>query len=183
MTTLFNSRQNASVLPVLAALMTTLFFNPAAAKAQFTNFGAGQTPGMGDPDMAGIVGELEQSALMALIGAVVFIGLVWICYVSKECARLSKPQENARRPFMTLLILVAALSVFCGSCTVEQRAMAAQYRATADAERGTCPSLFHTGNDEDSPFNNSHPYDGYSGSGYGPSFCKHCGQRIYNGRH
>ena len=179
---LFSSRQNVSVLPVLVALLFTLFFSPAVGKAQYASSGAGQTPGMGGSDIADIVDQLERSALLALIGIVVFIGLVWIGYVSKECTRLSKPQEDTRRPFMSLLILVAALSVFCGSCTVEQRARAAEYRAAEAAENRTCPAPRHHVNYENAPLNNCYPYNGYS-NWKAPTYCNYCGQRIFNRNH
>ena len=159
MRTLFNSKQNESVLPVPAALLTTLFFYPVVGKAQdvYTSAGAGQAPDMGGSDMASIVGQLEYNALLALLGAVVLMGIIWICHVSKACADLNRPQEDTHRPFMTLLILVAALSV-CGSCTAEQRAMATQYRAMEAAENRTCPLQHHY---ENAPFNDRYPYDGY----------------------
>jgi len=141
------------------------------------------TAQMAELDIFNVVRLLEQNALLALIGAVLLMGIAWICYVFKACAQLNKPQENTRiRPFMTLLILVAGLSIFCSSCSVEQRAMAARYRASEAAENGACPSLHHYVNQVNAPFNNRYPYSGDS-NGQGPAFCKHCGQRIFNSKH
>lgn len=184
---LFNSKQNASALPVLVALLTTLFFNPAAAKAQgnYTASGTGQTLHTGGSEMADIVGRLEYSGLLLLLSAIVLMGLVWICYVVKECAQLDKPQKNGRKHFIGLWVLVAGVSVFCGSCTVEQRATAAQYRAAEAAEMRNCPSAHHYENHVNSAVNNRYPYNGYRNNGYsngqGPAFCKYCGHRIFNG--
>lgn len=175
---LFNSRPNASVPPVVAALMTALFFNPVAGKAQgvYTTAGPGQAPHMGGSDVADIVGQLQYNALLALLGAVVLMGIIFICHISKACADLNRPQEDTRRPFMTLLILVAALSVFCGSCTVEQRTMATQYRNAAAGNR-TCTMPYHTEKHTTVPYTDSYPSYGYFDLD-SPAFCKYCGQKI-----
>lgn len=169
------------MLPVLASLLTTLFFNPTGGKAQeiFKASGAGQDP---DMKVSGIVGQLQQNALLGLISAVVFIGIVWVCFVLKECAQLNRPQKNIRRHSTTLLILIVGLSVFCGRCTVEQRARAAEYRAAKAAENHSCPTQRHHVNYENLPFNNRYPSNGYS-NWHGSFFCKYCGQRVYNSRH
>ncbi len=181
---LFSSRQNASVMPVLVALPITLFFNPAAAKAQgnYTASGTGQTLNLGGSEMTDIVGQLEYNGLLLLlVGAIVFMGLVWICYVVKECAQLNKPQKNGGKHFIALWMLVAGVSVFCGSCTVEQRARAAEYRAAQAAENRSCPSRYHHVNSENAALNNRYPYNGYS-NWQAPAFCNYCGQRVFKSR-
>lgn len=176
---LFSSRQNASVLPVLATLLTILIFNPAVGKAQglYTTAGTGRAADTGGSDMANIVGQLEYNALLALLGALVLMGMVFICHVWKACADLNRPEKNARN----LLILVAGLSVFCSSCTVEQRMRAAEYRAAEAAENRACPSPHRHVNYENTPLNNRYPYNGYS-NWQSPVFCKYCGQRVFNVR-
>ena len=177
MKTPFNFRPKAGTLPVPAALLITLFLNPLAGKAQaaFTSAGAGQAHGVGGSDMADIVGQLEYNALLALLGAVVLMGIVYLCHVSKACADLSQPQKSIRN----LLVLVIGLSSFCSSCSAEQRARAAQYHA--EAEYHTCPMNHHKSSDRGPVFNNRYPSNGYS-NWYGPTFCKYCGQRISRAR-
>ena len=124
--------------------------------------------GIGDSDVAGVIDLLERNALMALFGFVVLMAIIFICHISKACAGLNRAQKNARN----LIILVVGLSSFCGSCSVEQRAMAAQYRAAEAAEYRHCPSPYQHGNYANISFNN-----GYS-NGHGPTYCRYCGQKI-----
>lgn len=115
---------------------------------------------------------LEQTAIFALTGAVILMSIAWVFYIWKECTSLKKPQKNSAM----FLILVAGLGLFCSSCSVEQRAMAARYRTAEAAERTACPSQHHYGN---APLNNHFPASyGYS-NGHNPSFCKYCGQRVF----
>ena len=44
-------------------------------------------------DTANIVGQLEQTALLALLGAVALMGIAWICSVVKACYGLKKPNN------------------------------------------------------------------------------------------
>ncbi len=123
---------------------------------------------------------LEQNALLALIGAVVLIALVGIFSVLKACAGLTNQQKRSSRPSMMLLVLILGGSVFCGNCSVEKRAMAAQYRMAAAAEQRTCPLRHHYGNEINTPFNNRYTSTSYSNSS-GPIFCKYCGYMISHG--
>ena len=125
--------------------------------------------GMGDSDVNGVVDLLEHNALMALFGFVVLVAILYICHITKACADLNRAPKNVRN----LIILVIGLSSFCGSCSVEQRAMAAQYRAAEAAEHRHCPSPYQHGNYVNSPFNNRNP-----AIGHGSSFCRDCGKRI-----
>ncbi len=126
------------------------------------------TANMGDSDVTGVIDLLERNALMALFGFVVLMAIIFICHISKACAGLNRAQKNARN----LIILVVGLSSFCGSCSVEQQAMAAQYRAAEAAENRHCHSPYQHGNYANISFNN-----GYSKE-RGPIYCKYCGQRI-----
>jgi hypothetical protein len=130
-----------------------------------------------DFDLSLLVGKLEQSALMMLIGSVAFGSLIWICSILKTCVKLNKPTNNLRKPSLMLLILITGLSTFCGSCSVEQRAMAASYRKVEAAEHRTCPLPHHYQEQVNAPYLNHNPYTGYNNL-YGPSFCKYCGRRI-----
>jgi len=177
----FISRQNASVVPAVATLLCALFFNPAPGKAQNTYTAAfdGKSHGTGNSDMSHIVGQLEQSALLALCGFVVLMIIIYICHVSKACVDLNRPRGNTSRSLLSLLILAAGLSAFCSSCSVEQQVMATQYLDAVAAENRACPMNQYHGNQADPAFNNLYPYNGYSTS-YSPSFCKYCGKRVFN---
>ncbi len=120
---------------------------------------------------------LEQNALLALIGAVVLMGLLWICSVVHECSQLNKRRDNGSKAFMSTLILAAGLSMFGSSCTAAQQARAADLRAAQAVEGRTCPMHQHHNDQADAAFNNRSASNGYS-NWYGPSFCKYCDQRI-----
>ena len=133
-------------------------------------------------DISNTISLLEQNALLALIGAIVLMGMAWVCYVFNACTQMNKPRAKAPGSFQALLILVVGLSVICGSCSVEQQAMAARYQEAHAAENRTCPSPHHYENYVNTPLNNRSPYQGYSNF-MGPAFCKYCGQRISRDRH
>ena len=116
---------------------------------------------------------LEQVAIFVLTGAVILMSIAWIAYIWKECASMKKLQKKSN----LFLILVAALNVFCSSCSVEQRAMSLHYRGVATAEGAVCPSQHHHRNTSLS--DQCPPSYGYF-NGHNPSFCKYCGQRVFN---
>lgn len=161
-----------------AALLSLAATAPLAAQAPAT-LPAAQA---GVLDINNTISLLEQNALLVLIGAIVLMGMTWVCYVFKACTQVNKHRASAHRSFLTLLVLVAGLSAFCSSCSVEQQAMAARYQAAHATENRTCPSPHHYENYTNTPVNNRSPYQGYSNL-MGPTFCKYCGQRISNGRH
>ena len=136
---------------------------------------------MGAQGVFNTIHLLEQNALWVLIGAVVLMGVGWICSVLKACTQLNKSPKNSGRPSVILLFLITGLSVFCGSCSTAQRAMAARYRAASTAENRNCPYPHHCINYVNTPFNNRYPSNSYSNL-QGPSFCKYCGQRILDNR-
>ncbi len=159
---------------------TLLSFATASLFAQAP--GHMQSVQAGHADIANLTGSLTQNALFTLLGAIALVGMIWIGYIIKACACLNQPQVKARKSVINLLLLAAVLSSFCSSCSIEQRAMAARYRASEAAENGTCLMHHHYNNQADAAFHNRYPYSGYS-NGQGPAFCKHCGQRIFNSKH
>ncbi|MCC6412056.1 MAG: hypothetical protein IT270_10380, partial [Saprospiraceae bacterium] len=94
--------------------------------------------------VTGLVDLIVQNAVLVLLGAVVLMCLVWICGVCKACTTCDKPQANAGRSFLNLLVLVAGITTFCSSCSVEQQMMMAQY-PTVDASSANpgCPYSNH----------------------------------------
>ena len=149
-------------------LRTIIMFGVSMASLSAQPTAALHNAGVGDSDVTGVIDLLEHNALMALFGFVVLMAIIFICHISKACAGLNRAQKNARN----LIILVAGLSSFCGSCSVEQQARAAQYRAAEAAENRHCHSPYQHGNYANIPFNN-----GYS-KGRGSIYCKYCGQKI-----
>jgi len=166
-------------------MSTNLFFSALLSLAAATL--SAQAPATLHASQAGLldisntISLLEQNALLALIGAIVLMGMAWVCYVFNACAQMNKSRAKAPGSFQALLILVVGLSDFGSSCSVEQQAMAARYQATQAAENRTCPSPHHYENYLSTPLNNRSPYQGYANF-QGPAFCKYCGQRISNGR-
>lgn len=158
---------------------TLLSFAAASLFAQAT--GHVQSVQAGHADIVNLTGNLTQNALFTLLGAIALMGMVWIGYVIKACTHLNRPQVKARKSVINLLLLVAVLSAVCSSCSIEQQAMAARYRASAAAENSTCPMNQHYSTQDNTTAGNRFPSTGYS-NWYGPSFCKHCGQRITNRR-
>lgn len=166
-------------MPILAVLPITLFFNPAFATAQkvYTIAVSGHTADAEGSEVAGVIDQLQHNALLALLGAILLMGIVYVCHVSKACADLNRSKTNVRHSFPVLLILAATLSTFCSSCSVEQQVMAEQYRAAMEVEYRGCPAHHYSGNDSNVAFDNHSSSNGHSNA-FGPSFCKYCGQRI-----
>ncbi len=119
--------------------------------------------------------QLEQNALLALIGAVVLMALLWICSVAKACTELNQPQKSPGRSSMMLLILITGLSVFCGSCSAGRWEQAARYRMAMKSEFRDSPCAHQSMHPMNIPANNPYPSNGYS-NGLGPSVCGVCGQ-------
>lgn len=160
-------------------LFSALLSLTAAASLSAQAPAALHTSQMMELDVFNVVRLLEQNALLALLSAVGLMGVLWVCYVFNACARLNKPRKNTvGRPVMSLLVLIAGLSVFCGSCSVEQRAMAARYRTAEAAEIRPCPMNQHQNDQVNTAFNSQYAYTSYS-NWHGPAFCKYCGQRIF----
>ncbi len=174
-----NSKQNANVLPFVASLLIGLFFTPAVGMAQRA-FAIYETGDSGRSDMSDVTGQLQQHAVLVLLGAVALMVLVFICGVWKACATCDKPQANSR--FFSLLIVAAGLSTFCSSCSVEQQMMMEQYPVVdATAANPGCPYSNHHEFAANQAFTNRYPSFGSPISNT-PSVCRHCGQKIHNGR-
>ena len=167
-----NFRQNGPVLPTLAVPLFAWLINlvKEVETGTYATASAGWPHDRGGADLACLVGQLEYNALLGLVGIVVLMGIIYIGHVSKACADLNRPQKNVRN----LLILVIGLSSFCSSCSVEQQAMAAQYRT---AENRSCQINHHYSSQTGPVFNTRYSTNGYS-KWYGPSFCKNVEQKL-----
>lgn len=153
------------------------FTSAATLSAQApTAFHTAQTAEL---DLSNTVRLLEQNALFALMGAVTLLGMVWVGGIFKSCAQLNRPHQHRGKQIMSLLVLVAGLSVFGSSCSVEQWAMAEQIQeaqAAQAAEQRACPMHRHSDN---RPQSDVYTYNNHTGW-HGVSFCKYCGKRIHH---
>ncbi len=153
----------------------------AALSAQATS--AFYSAPMEQTALTGIVDDLSQHALFALLGAIVFAGVIYVAYVWKHCNDLSVKRKNTTHSqSIALVLFVAGLSAFGSSCTTAQRAQAADIRAAQAAENRNCPMNQHYDEPANMAFNSRSLYNGYS-NWYAPSFCKFCGKRIYKSFH
>jgi hypothetical protein len=186
MKTQFSSRQTTQALPILAAMQITLIFSPAAGMAQGSRLasGSGGALDVNGSAVSDIVGQLGHNGLMILLGAVVLMGLIWICYISKACADLGKQPKSNYRSSVFLLLPVIGLCASLESCSPAQLARAAQYKNAADAENRycVCPARHQGLNQGYNIAGNFSLPVGYSGS-FSQPFCKHCGQRIFERNH
>lgn len=126
----------------------------------------------------GVIRQLEQNALWALIGGVVLIGTLCIISVAHECAQLGKPLSKNKRSFGLWPILMFGLSVLGSSCRVALQPGMTAYPKRMAAENFACSMNYHDYNQNTQGYN---PFNGYVNF-YGPAFCKRCGQRIQRNR-
>ena len=141
-----------------------------------------RSAGLDDSTLGNLVSQLQQNALLALLGMVILMGLAWLFCIWNACAGLNSKPKNAPAPSLPLLLLVAAgLSVFGSSCSAAQQAQAADIQAARAAEGSHC--VCHAPFDNrnyyrNSGLNNRYPSQDYSND-TGRPFCRQCGQRIY----
>ena len=178
----FISRLETRLLPTLAMLFFFLFFHPDTGSAQAMRTFSNGHPGHQDMVSSGLVRQLEQNALFTLLGFLTLLGLVWIGYVVKACARLNRRDGNTGRSFLLVLVLTAGMGAFCGSCSETQLARASQINASMYTETQPCTSPYHHSNFVNIPYNNNYSSKGYS-NWQGPYYCKYCGQKVYRTGH
>jgi glucan phosphoethanolaminetransferase (alkaline phosphatase superfamily) len=123
------------------------------------------------------VHALTQNALLTLIGIVALAAVAWLAWIGKSCAELNRKTGRTRTTSMLFGMVALFFCAFFGSCSVEQRTRAAEYRAAQAYENRTCPMNQHHTNSSNAGSNQRTPYYGYDNS-YGPVFCKRCGQMI-----
>ena len=129
-------------------------------------------------DLSTTVRSLEQNILLALTAGVVFLGIIFACYVIKENARSNRPKQAKHNYFLTLLFLVMGVGMFCSSCGVAQQVQAASFDVVQEHVQRGCPH--HQASPEPLAFVNIYRTIGYSAQR--TSTCKLCGQRIVNTR-
>lgn len=137
---------------------------------------------MDSSGVTGLVDLVVQNAILVLLGAVVLMVMVWVCCVWKACATCDKPRTYTNRSFLNLLVLVAGITTFCSSCSVEQQMLMAQYPVVdAPVAKPGCPYSNHHEFTANQAFNNRYPSYGSPNANM-PSVCRHCGQKVHSGR-
>ena len=135
---------------------------------------------MEQSNVTNLIGSLTQNALFVLLGAILLVGIVWVCFIFKACAQLDRPKVNNRNYILNFIILMIGLSVFGTSCTIAQQTRVAEYRAAQAAEKIDCKRPHQHESYTASSFNNG-AYNGINSyqNWHAPTFCKHCGKRIF----
>jgi cytochrome bd-type quinol oxidase subunit 2 len=173
----FNFKQSTSIL-----LLIGLFFNPLTGITQGIYQASSTVRDLDtkSPELTNIINQLENNALIILLGMVVLMGIIWICMIGKACTELRQKPKSIRVSVLPLLLFVAGLSVLGSSCSATQRAMADEMREEQSAKNPACvcptrhiPNYHGFGQGK-----NYYPYDSYS-NWHTSSICKHCGKRIF----
>lgn len=131
-----------------------------------------------EAEVDGAVNRLQQYALLALIVAVVLMGIVWIAYLYKSCKQLTAPKRSAQ---VNLFLFLFGLIVLGSSCTGVQLARAVEIE-TAQTSENPCYNSPHRHRYDAAYINYSTASTPYS-NWRTPVFCKFCGKRIYPEMH
>jgi heme/copper-type cytochrome/quinol oxidase subunit 2 len=129
-------------------------------------------------EVSNAVHFIEQNILLALTAGVLFLGIIFVCYVVKEYANSNQTQKAKHNHFLSLIVLVVGSGLFCSSCGVAQEMHAASSDLTQAHIQHGCPH--HQANQEPVAFANIYRTIGYPAQR--TSACKFCGQQIVNTR-
>ena len=129
-------------------------------------------------EVSNAVHFIEQNILLALTAGVLFLGVIFVCYVMKEYANSNQAQKTKHNHFLSLIVLVVGMGLFCSSCGVAQQMHAAPSDLTQEYIQQGCPH--HQANQEPLAFASIYRTIGYPAQH--SSICKFCGQRISNPR-
>lgn len=129
-------------------------------------------------EVSNAVHFIEQNILLALTAGVLFLGIIFVCYVMKEYANSNQAQKVKHNHFLSLIVLVVGTGLFCSSCGVANQTQAAASDLTQEHIQQGCPH--HQANQEPVAFANIYRTIGYPAQR--TSVCKFCGQRISNSR-
>jgi len=125
-------------------------------------------------DLSNTVNLLEQNTLLALTAGVLLLGIIFVCYVSREYAQSNRKHQAKRNHFLSLLLLVLGTGMFCSSCGVAQEVQATSSDLVQEHIQRGCPH--HHANQEPLAFVNIYRSVGYPAQR--TSTCKFCGQRL-----
>lgn len=149
-------------LPALSAQSMASLYNVKQAELEISN----------------TVRLLEQNVLLALTAGVVLLGIVLVFYVFKESTQSNVSRQNSHNHFLTIIVLVVGMGMFCSSCGVAQEMQASPSDLTQAHIQSGCPH--HLASQEPVAFANIYRTIGYPAQRI--STCKFCGQRIVNTR-
>ncbi|AEE52254.1 hypothetical protein [Haliscomenobacter hydrossis] len=161
-----------NILIVTALLLSTPVLLSAQATASFGNVKQAQM------DLSTTVRLLEQNILLALTAGVIFLGVIFVCYVIKENANSNRVQQAKRNHFLSLIVLVVGTGIFCSSCGVAQEVQATPSDLAQEHLQRGCPH--HHPNQEPLAFVNIYRSIGYPAQRI--STCKFCGHRLVDPR-
>lgn len=140
--------------------------------------------GFNDSALTQLIHQIEQNAVMALLGLTLLTGVLCFACMCKSCGDLGKKKNNTRISSMSVLLIAAlGLGISGTGCTAAQKAQAANIRAAQVAEGRycVCHAPQHNGfYNGVAGINNQYSCQNQSAS-QGKPFCKYCGQRVYNG--
>ncbi|MDX2070097.1 MAG: hypothetical protein SFV55_16840 [Haliscomenobacter sp.] len=161
-----------NILIVAALFLSTTNLLSAQSMASLSNVSQAKL------EVSNAVHFIEQNILLALTAGVLFLGVIFICYVVKEYTNSNQAQKAKHNHFLSLIVLVVGTGLFCSSCGVAQPMHAAASDLTQEHIQSGCPH--HQANQESVAFANIYRTIGYPAQR--TSVCKFCGQRIVNTR-
>lgn len=161
-----------NILIVAALFLSTTSLLSAQSLASLNNVNQAKL------EVSNAVHFIEQNILLALTAGVLFLGIIFVCYVAKEYANSNQAQKAKHNHFLSLVVLVVGTSLFCSSCGVAQQLQTAASDLTQEQIQNGCPH--HQASQEPLAFANIYRTIGYPAQH--SSICKFCGQRIVNTR-
>lgn len=129
-------------------------------------------------EVSNAVHFIEQNILLALTAGVLFLGIIFVCYVIKEYTNSNQTQKAKPNHFLSIIVLVVGTGLFCSSCGAAQQMHAAPSDLTQAHIQHGCPH--HQANQEPVAFANIYRSIGYPAQR--TSVCKFCGQRLVDPR-
>jgi hypothetical protein len=119
---------------------------------------------------------IEQKILLSLTAGVVLLGIMLVCYLFNENNQSKSSQHAKRNHFLTLILLVVSVGMFCSSCGATQQLGTIQVYSVQEMEQRRCP--YHPANQKPAEAVYSYRTIGYPT--HPTSYCKFCGKRLLN---
>ena len=161
-----------NILIVAALFLSTTSLLSAQSMASLSNVNQAKL------EVSNAVHFIEQNILLALTAGVLFLGIIFVCYVMKEYANSNQAQKAKHNHFLNIIVLVVGTGLFCSSCGVAEPMHTTSSGLTQEYIQQGCPH--HQAGQEPLAFANIYRTIGYPAQR--TSVCKFCGQRISNSR-
>lgn len=161
-----------NILIVAALFLSTTSLLSAQSMASLHNVNQAKL------EVSNAVHFIEQNILLALTAGVLFLGIIFVCYVIKEYTNSNQAQKAKSNHFLSIIVLVVGAGLFCSSCGAAQEMQTTPLDLTQEYIQQGCPH--HQANQEPVAFANIYRTIGYPAQR--TSVCKFCGQRIVNTR-